>query len=299
MPQPTPTTVQHQCKHLASHGVQFPHSTTLSQRSKTTVITTQYPPLFLQCQLYAVFSTGTANATPTAVDTVVESLVAQGILTRISGGPQTSLQLLMFTKDLERTLISAGCNITEEDAKWLADTSEAVTATELSANNLDPTQLVAAGVLSIASNAITTNSGVEYTVHPPHMGGWLRVLKRAGEWVLKTLNTVTKTTSSSSMEKGELVSRYTKPVPMIGTKVTITTNNNVVRTHFTTKRVGVAKNTGKHNDDSTGPGLDVVRFRGISLDWVLLALLGCGAVEYLSVGVGGGVRLRATGKKPW
>ncbi len=205
----------------------------------------------------------------------------------------------MFTKDLERTLISAGCNITEEDAKWLADTAEAVTATELSANNLDPAQLVAAGVLSIASNTITTNSGVEYTVHPPHMGGWLRVLKRAGEWVLKTLNTVTKTTSSSSMEKGELVSRYTKPVPMIGTKATITTNNNVVRTHFTTKRVGVAKNTGKHNDNSTGPGLDVVRFRGISLDWVLLALLGCGAVEYLSVGVGGGVRLRATGKKPW
>lgn len=272
-----------------STGYLFPHisptgSSSLSQSSKTSKISRQYPKLLLQDQLYSLFP-----GQETEIDKLVIDLVRDGLLRKLNMNlDQFSFNILILQAEYEH--IVDGCfSESEKGIKFRfldlvrSDfTAAQIDQRSLLENDLNIPQLISRGLICIST---TDHMSGIYNLTVPHLGGLLRVIKNAVKWITEnTLRTREKMILDSDL-RGKWFKSYEAK-----DKVQQTTT--FQREHFTTTRVGVATETTKQV--ATGPGINIVKFRGIGLDWILALMIGMGILEVYESPVG--IVYKATGK---
>ncbi|TID19172.1 hypothetical protein CANINC_003742 [Pichia inconspicua] len=259
-------------------------SSSLSQNSKTSKISKQYPKLLLQDQLYSLFP-----GQETLLDNLVNELVRDGRLRRLKMNlDQFSFNILILQSEYEQIVDS--CFSERENAIKTAffDLIRSdFTATQIDQENLlhynmNIPQLINRGLICISTGE---NMYGLYNLSIPHLGGLLRVIKNAVKWITdNTLRTRERMILDSDLRQKWFKSFEQKDMGK--------TNQTNQRIHFTTTRVGVASETTKKV--ATGPGINIIKFRGIGLDWILALMIGVGIFEVYESPVG--TVYKATGK---
>lgn len=267
----------------------------LSSNSKTSKISRQYPNIIIQDQLYAIF-----KSQETLIDKLVNELVME-------------LKLKIFNMNFEN--FNFNIIITYNDYLEILDNSfsekdkkskdnfinlihsnpliSQISANNLNLLNLNPSLLISKGLICISnSNNISNNSNnldCVYNLTLPHLGGLLRIIKNSVNWII---NSTSKTKERLIMAT-DLRNLWFKTYIPPKTQITSNSNNNnnFKREYFITDRVGVVKPKMIQN----GPGVNIVKFRGIGLEWILALMIGVGILESYQSPVG--IIYKSTGKR--
>lgn len=262
----------------------------LSQTSKTARISRQYPHVLVQDQLYAVF-----GGQQTLVDRLVCELVADGDLRVLDMNYENfGFTVLVPGDEFLRTTTA---NFRESEAplrdRYVELLAADPAATQIAASDLLDADigfstLISRGLICISA-AEAGGTGV-YNITLPHLGGLLRVVKSSCKWIAA----LTAKTREHMVLASVLRERWFRPYvpPKTQTKKPSDADAHAAfkREYYTTDRIGTAQ----HKPDATGPGVNIVKFRGVGLDWVLALMVGAGLLESYESPVG--LVYRSTGK---
>ena len=261
----------------------------LSQNSKTARISRQYPHVLVQDQFYAVF-----GGHQTLVDRLVSELVADGDLRVLDMNYENfNFTVLMPNDEFLRT---ARANFRDAESplreRYVELLSADPAATQIAASDLLDADIGFSTLISrglICISAAESSTGI-YNITLPHLGGLLRVVKSSCKWIAS----LTEKTREHMVLASVLREKWFRPYvpPKTQTKRPPDTNayTGFKREYYTTDRVGTAQ----HRPDATGPGVNIVKFRGVGLDWVLALMIGAGLLEAYESPVG--LVYKSTGK---
>lgn len=257
-------------------GVGVGVSGLLSQNSKTSRISRQYPKVFIQDQLYALYA-----GQETQVDFCINELVSMGKLHVLDMNFENfGFTVLVLHDEFDRILDST---FKESDHIMLQNYKDLIfsdnqatqlTSTLLLNSNLNIPKLINFGLICISSSESTP--GI-YNITLPHLGGLLRVVKNSVKWITET----TSKTRERMILDSELREKWFKPY--ITNKDKMTKKQELFkREYYTTDRVGIVK----EKSVVVGPGINIVKFRGIGIDWAISLMIGIGILETFDSPVG-------------
>lgn len=256
----------------------------LSQNSKTSRISRQYPKVCLQDQLYALF-----RGQETHIDKCINELVSIGKIRILDMNFENfGFNVLILAEEFEKILENSfkeseyGKLIKFKEIFDIDPTATQISNAALLRENLQISTFINKGLICIsASDSIP---GI-YNITLPHLGGLLRVIKNAVKWITDT----TEKTREKMILATELRDKWTKPFL---TKSSKQQEPTFKREYYTSNRVGTSN--GKLITP-TGPGVNIVKFRGVGLDWILAMMIGIGILESYDSPVG--LIYKATGKR--
>lgn len=267
----------------------------LSQNSKTTRISRQYPHVFVQDQLYAIFP-----HQHTLVDKLVSELVADARLRVLDMNFENfSFTVLVPSEQFMHTVQSSFSGSEEKLMQRYVDLlSVDPSATQVSASDLleagiSFSTLIAKGLICMSAAAASESSVGVYNITLPHLGGLLRVVKSSCKWIAGLTDKTREHMIMASALQERWFKPYVPPKSKAASKAPDSNNNNNAfkREYYTTDRVGTAQ----PKQEANGPGVNIVKFRGVGLDWVLALMIGTGMLEAYISPVG--VVYKATGKR--
>jgi hypothetical protein len=249
----------------------------LSQNSKTSRISRQYPKIFIKDQLYTFF-----NGQETQVDLCVDELVSMNKIRILDMNFENfGFTVLIINDEFNRIVNSSfkeSQNIQLEKFQNLIQSNFQATQlinSQLLDENLDISMLISYGLICISASEPIP--GI-YNITLPHLGGLLRVIKNSVKWIIE----ITSKTRERMILDSDLREKWFKPYKITKTQTQIQTQETFKREYYTTDRVG----TVKAKQIVTGPGINIVKFRGIGLDWILSLMLGTGILEEFESPVG-------------
>lgn len=263
----------------------------LSESSKTSRISKQYPKIFIQDQLYALF-----KGQETQVDRLVNALIAEGSLRLIDMNLEhVGFGVLITQKEFTNTIERSFSNSNEEQSQQsnfkdllFSDNSlTQIPSSLLLAHNLNIPLLISKGLICIAASE--ASPGI-YNITLPHLGGLLRVVKNSVKWITDLTNKTKERMILDTQLRDKWFKPYVPPKSTKNSRLRDSSNPNPQREYYTTDRVGSVK----QKVVAVGPGVNIVKFRGIGLDWVLAVLVGMGGIESFESPVG--LVYKSTGK---
>lgn len=257
-------------------GVGVGVSGLLSQNSKTSRISRQYPKIFIQDQLYALYA-----GQETQVDLCVNELVSSGKLHVLDMNFENfGFSVLVLDNEFNRIIDSTFRKtdyIISQSYKCLIHSDNQATQltdAQLLNSGLNISNLINYGLICISSSEPI--SGI-YNITLPHLGGLLRVVKNSVKWITEA----TSKTRERMILDAELREKWFKPYITDKDKLT-NKQDSFKREYYTTDRVGIAK----EKKIVAGPGVNIVKFRGIGIDWVISLMIGIGILETFNSPVG-------------
>lgn len=267
----------------------------LSANSKTSKISKQYPNIIIQDQLYAIF-----RNQETLIDKLVNELVMELKLKTFNMNFENfNFNIIIMYKDYLK-ILNDSFNNKDENLKNnflnlfnLNPLISQISNNDLNLINLNPSLLISKGLICISNsnNVINNNSNSNYIYNLtlPHLGGLLRIIKNSVNWIINNTSKTRENLIMATDLRNLWFKTYIPPKTQINNK----NNNNTSfkREYFISDRVGVVKPKLKQN----GPGVNIVKFRGIGLEWILALMIGVGILESYQSSVG--IIYKSTGKR--
>lgn len=266
---------------VLSHKYLFPNVSKMSINSKTSRIIRQYPRVIIKDHLYALFENK-----ETQIDSCIDELIDDGKirLVNINFDNNFRINILILFEDFDNSVKNNFKN--SENPMYtryisvLEDNLDATQLTEEDLEDLNTSLLISKGLICMSTNDTELNDHEYlYNITLPHLGGLLRIVKSSMQWIC----TIIDKSQQKMMKYDEIHLRWTKPFIQNNT-------NNFKREYFTTNRVGISN--GKA--EVSGPGVNIVKFRSIGLNWVICLMVGIGILETVDTSVG--VFFKTTGK---
>lgn len=260
----------------------------LSQNSKTFKISKKYPNILIQDQLYAIF-----KGQETKIDRIISELVDDSKLRVLNMNFENfNFSVLIvtdeFNKIIKNSFKDSEIQIRDRYLELLNNdpTITQILSDDLINCNLDHSLLISKGLICMSSSPEYT-SNLIYNITLPHLGGLLRVVQNSVKWI----TSITTNTREHMIMTSTLRDRWFKTyVPPKNSNSNYINDNTFNREYYTTDRVGIVK----PKSEIAGPSVNIVKFRGIGLDWVLALMLGTGCLE--SYESPAGLVYRSTGK---
>lgn len=261
-----------------------PHTSLISTNSKTSKISRQYPNILIQDQLYSIF-----KQNETLIDKIVDDLISNLKLRIFNMNFENFNFNILIVNDEYNKIINN--SFTDKEQKMKENFVDLINSNphcnqistqSLLSSNLNPSILISKGLICISnSDTLTSTSNGLYNLTLPHLGGLLRVIKNSAKWI----TTTTAKTREKLITSNDLQHLWFKPFI-----VSKNLNSAFNREYFTSDRVGVAI----VRQPNTGPGINIVKFRGLGLEWILSLLIGTGILECYHSPVG--IIYKSTGK---
>lgn len=260
----------------------------LSQNSKTFKISKKYPNILIQDQLYAIF-----KGQETKIDKIISELIDDSKLRVLNMNFENfNFSVLIitdeFTKIIKNSFKDSEIKIRDQYIELLNNdpTITQILSDDLINCNLNHSLLISKGLICMSSSTEYTSNPI-YNITLPHLGGLLRVVQNAVKWITSTTGNTREHMIMAATLRDKWFKTY---VPPKNSNSNYKNDNSFNREYYTTDRVGVVK----PKSELSGPGLNIVKFRGIGLDWVLALMLGTGCLE--SYESPAGLVYKSTGK---